>query len=163
MDQEFNKVEPEIDESIEVNTPGACEHIPEIERSICTTKERCRSIIAVSPFDYFPHEYVIYLVYFAITMLNCLPSRSGLFGRNSTRELVFRRPVYYQRHCSIEFGAMVEASEDATVTNTMASRTYPALLKRIITSKVQRLLSLKPIRTYRNQKLSHGRRMLNKH
>jgi hypothetical protein len=52
MDQEFDKVEPEIDESIEVNTTGAREHAPEIERSICTKKERCRSIVAVSPFDY---------------------------------------------------------------------------------------------------------------
>ena len=54
MDQEFDKVEPEIDESIEVNTPGSRDHIPETERSIRTTKERSRSIIAVSPFDYFP-------------------------------------------------------------------------------------------------------------
>jgi hypothetical protein len=56
MDQEFDKVEPEIDESIEVNTPGARDHIPEIERSIRTKKESCRSIIAVSPFDYFSLE-----------------------------------------------------------------------------------------------------------
>ena len=34
MDQEFDKVEPEIDESIEVNTTGAREHAPEIERSL---------------------------------------------------------------------------------------------------------------------------------
>ena len=52
MDQEFDKVEPEIDQSIKVNTTGAREHAPEIERSICTKKERCRSIVAVSPFDY---------------------------------------------------------------------------------------------------------------
>ena len=127
MDQEFDKVEPEIDESIEVNTPGSRDHIPEIERSIRTTKERSRSIIAVSPFDYFPDQYVIHLVYFATTMLNCLPSQSGLYGRYSPRELVFRRSVDYQKHCSIEFGAMVEASEDATITNTMASRTYRGL------------------------------------
>jgi hypothetical protein len=57
-------------------------------------------------------------------MLNCLPSQSGLFGRFSPRELVFRRSADYNKHCSIAFGAMVEASEDATITNTMASRTY---------------------------------------
>jgi len=124
MDQEFDKVEPKIDESIEVNTTGAREHAPEIERSIRVTKERCRSIVAVSPYDYLPNQYVIHLVYFVTTMLNCLPSQSGLFGRYSPRELVFRRSVDYNRHCSIEFGAMVEASEDATITNTMESRTY---------------------------------------
>ena len=124
MDQEFDKVEPEIDESIEVNTTGAREHAPEIERSIRTNKERCRSIVAVSPFEYLHDQYVIHLVYFVTTMLNCLPSQSGLFGRFSPRELVFRRSVDYNKHCSIAFGAMVEASEDATITNTMASRTY---------------------------------------
>ena len=36
MDQEFDKVEPEIDDSIEVNTSGARDHCPEIERSIRT-------------------------------------------------------------------------------------------------------------------------------
>ena len=127
MDQEFDKVEPEIDDSIEVNTSGARDHCPEIERSIRTIKERCRSVIAVSPFDYFPDQYVIHLVYFVTTMLNCLPSQSGLFGRYSPRELVFRRPVDYQKHLRFEFGAMVEASEDPTVTNTMASRTYRGL------------------------------------
>ena len=45
----------------------------------------------------------------------------------------------------------------------LLGRVSLTLLERIITSRVQRLLSLKPIRTYRNQKLSHGRRMLNKH
>jgi hypothetical protein len=30
MDQEFDKVEPKIDKSIEVNTTGAREHAPEI-------------------------------------------------------------------------------------------------------------------------------------
>ena len=78
MDQEFDKVEPKIDESIEVNTTRAREHAPEIERSIHTKKERCRSIVAVSPFDYLPNQYVIHLVYFVTTMLNCLPSQSGL-------------------------------------------------------------------------------------
>jgi len=45
----------------------------------------------------------------------------------------------------------------------LLGRVSLTLLERIITSRVQRLLSLKPIRTYCNQKLSHGRRMLNKH
>ena len=83
MDQEFDKVEPKIDESIKVNTTGAREHAPEIERSIRTTKERCRSIVAVSPYDYLPNQYVIHFVYFVTTMLNCLPSQLGLFGRYS--------------------------------------------------------------------------------
>jgi hypothetical protein len=57
-------------------------------------------------------------------MLNCLPSQSGLFGRFSPQELVFHRLVDYNKLCRIESGAMVEASEDAPITNTMASHTY---------------------------------------
>jgi hypothetical protein len=99
-----------------------------LSAAFCTNKERCRSIVAVSPFEYLPDHYVIHLVYFVTTMLSCLPSQSGLFGRYSPQELVFRRlSVDYNKHCHIEFGAMVEANEDATITNTMASRTYRGL------------------------------------
>ena len=123
-------MEPKIDESIKVNTTQAREHAPEIERSIYTEKERCRSIVAVSPFNYLPNQYVIHLVYFVTTILNCLPSQSGLSGRFFPRELVFCRLVDYNKYWRIEFGAMVEASKDATITNTMASRTYRGIYLR---------------------------------
>ena len=49
MDQEFDKVEPETDEGIEVNITGAWEHIADIKRSICSDKKRCQAIVSVSP------------------------------------------------------------------------------------------------------------------
>lgn len=60
-------------------------------------------------------------------------------------------------------GTIVSMTRTSGTNQALRGRVSLTQRERIITSKVQRLSSLKPIRTYRNQKLSHGRRMLNKH
>ena len=56
MDQEFDKLEGAIENvdgkmgNVEINTTASREHMAEIERSICTDKERVIAISSLLPF-----------------------------------------------------------------------------------------------------------------
>jgi hypothetical protein len=45
MDQELDKVEPEIDDSIEVNTPGTRDHCPEIEPAFAPLRKDAEALL----------------------------------------------------------------------------------------------------------------------
>ena len=60
MDMEFEKVSNELD-LVKVNTTAAREHVAEIERGICTIKERGRCVLSELPFEYFHHWVIVHL------------------------------------------------------------------------------------------------------
>ena len=84
LDQEFDKLEGKLD-LIEINTTTAREHVGEIERSICTIKERVREITTVMPYKVFPKQVVVHLVYYVTTLLNCSISNLGFLKKFSVQ------------------------------------------------------------------------------
>ena len=58
---------------VALNIAAPDEHVPEIERYICTVKERTRSIQNTLPFTRFPHVITICMVNHSVLWLNMIP------------------------------------------------------------------------------------------
>ena len=61
-----------------LDTCGANDHIPDIERFICTVKDRSRSTYRMLPFKYIPRIVLIQLVKNVIFWLNSFPARDDV-------------------------------------------------------------------------------------
>jgi hypothetical protein len=126
MDREF---EPLRDEGPEVtlNTAAADEHVPGIERQMCTMKERARDIRSTLPFKCLPARMIIELVHFSTLWLNAFPPSSGVSDTFSPRTIMTGTSLDYIKHCQVPFGAYVETHEENSPTNTMYKRTRGAI------------------------------------
>eukprot|EP00804_Cyclotella_cryptica_P008907 CCRYP_012017-RA/>CCRYP_012017-RA protein AED:0.23 eAED:0.23 QI:0/0/0/0.75/0.33/0.25/4/0/1155 len=110
---------------VTINTSTTREHVGEIERGIRLLKERARSTIAEFPKDMIlPQKFIIHLMSFVVFWLNATPVTNGISTLLSLREIVTQQKVDFQRHCRVPFGAYIEASKDAMITNTMRPRTH---------------------------------------
>jgi len=126
MDMEFDKVKDKLP-SLIINTTAAREHVAEIERKIRLVKERSRAIITTLPYAALPKLMVIELLHFVVMWLNAFPTNNGLSPTYSPREFILRHKLDARLHCRAPFGAYCEIHDDPEVTNTMASRTQPAI------------------------------------
>ena len=126
MDMEFVKIK-DLCGLVEVNTADAQEHVPELERMICTVKQRLRSVTSNFPFSPIPTMVLIHSVYHVITMINAFPRDQVVTGGFLSRELVTGRTINYLRDCRATVGAYIEASRDAMVTNGQDNRTHPCI------------------------------------
>ncbi len=112
----------------ELNICGKDEHVPDIERAICTTKERTRCTYNTTPIDHYPPLMVIQMVFLSVFWLNAFPHRLGISQTLSPRTIVTGLHIDYNTHCRIEFGQYVQTHEKHD--NSMASRTVGALALR---------------------------------
>ena len=124
MDQEFDKIVDEVSK-LEINTAAARENVGEIERAICTMKERSRAVVSYQPYAVLPKPIVIHLVYFSVLWLNNKPNKLGISQVHSPREIITRRKLDWEKHCQAGFGDFVQASYDRDVKNGVSDmRTY---------------------------------------
>ena len=129
MDMEFEKIKDEFDHVV-VNTTAAREHVSEAEKAIQDVKVRARCVISdlrVAGFMYLHKMIVVHCVYFVVMMINAVPANLGISENFSPREIVTGRKIDMKKDCRALFGAYVEASRDADVTNTMAERTHSCI------------------------------------
>ena len=73
MDQEFDKVESEV-ELVQINTTAE----REIKRGIRIIKERARGFISTCKFTVLPCQFVIHMIYFCVMWLNAIPKANGI-------------------------------------------------------------------------------------
>jgi hypothetical protein len=109
----------------QLNICGKDEHIPDIERCICTTKERTRCAYNLTPFDHYPPRMIIEMVFLSIFWINAFPHRLGVSQTLSPRTLVTGQAIDYTKHCRVESGQYVQTHEKHD--NTRAPRTVGAL------------------------------------
>ena len=83
MDQEFDKVEDEIE--VEINTTATREHVGKIEQIIRSIKERACATVSDIPYKTLPNQVVIQMVYFCVMWMNIAPKNLA-FHRHFTRE-----------------------------------------------------------------------------
>ena len=126
MDGEFSKLESSFD-LVEINTTAAREHVGEIKRSVHTIKERVRSISTVLPYTTLPKQLIMHLIYYVVMFLNAMPAKTGISDTISPREIVMRRRLDWNKHCTGEFGEYVEAHSDPDITNTNKTRTFTGI------------------------------------
>jgi hypothetical protein len=108
-----------------VNPAGAGSHVPTVERKIGVVKGRVRGHINTLPFSICV-TLLIWLVYFCVSRINLVPT-STMSEVIAPREAFNGTRISYKRDLGLKFGQYVEVHEQHQVTNTMASRTRPAI------------------------------------
>ena len=108
----------------QLNTCGADEHVPEIERFIRTVKDRVRSVYHSLPYKYVPRLLLVHLVKAAVFWLNAFPHRDGISDQ-SPRYIMTGQTLNFQRHARLELGAYVQTHEEHD--NLMGPRTSGAI------------------------------------
>ena len=129
MDMEFEKIRDNFDK-VEVNPTAAREHVAEIERGIRHVKERGQCVISdlrAAGFQFLHRMIIVHCIYFVIMMVNAVPAENGISEKFSPREIVTGCKIAMKKDRKAVFGAYVEASTDADITNTMADRTHSFL------------------------------------
>ena len=108
----------------QLNTCGADEHVPEIERFIRTVKDCVRSVYHSLPYKYVPRLLLVHLVKAAVFWLNAFPHRDGISDQ-SPRYIMTGQTLNFQRHARLELGAYVQTHEEHD--NSMGPRTLGAI------------------------------------
>eukprot|EP01040_Poterioochromonas_malhamensis_P013796 gene13796-15214_t len=85
-----------------LNLSPSSQHVPSVERSIRTIKERMRCILASLPFRV-PKSFMKHLVNYVINKINSLP-KSTVVSNISPREIFTGRKINYKRDLRFGFG-----------------------------------------------------------
>jgi len=108
-----------------INTCGADEHVPDVERMIRTIKDRARSAHSLLPFRSLPRLIVVRLIGNAVLWLNAFPNANGVSTVHSPRFILTGRDLTYDKHVRLPFGAYVQTHEEHT--NDLRHRTLGAI------------------------------------
>jgi hypothetical protein len=111
-----------------INTMAAREHVPEVERKIRLIKERGRGILNTLPFKNMPRLMLIELIYHVVLWLSTFLAKSGVSETLSPRKIVYRHKLDFAKQCKSPFGTYCKIHDDPTCTNTMATRSTPAIV-----------------------------------
>jgi len=127
MDNEFEKL-PNLVPILAINTTVAKEHVPEVKRKIRLIKERGRGILNTLPFKKMPQLMLIELIYHVVLWLNAFPANSGVSETLSPRKIFYRHKLDFAKHCKSPFGSYCEVHDDPVPTNSMMTRSTPAIV-----------------------------------
>jgi len=127
MDREFEAVRTTCP-TLPINTTAANKHVPEIERTVRTVKDRTRGVYNTLPFtEGIPKLMTIELIHFTVLWLNAFPVQSGISTKFSPRELVQRHKLSAKTHCKTPFGTYCEVHDEPDPSNTMQGRTHATI------------------------------------
>ena len=122
LDPEFKSLEEKVVITT-LNTTGACDHIPEVERYIQVIKERMRAHHTKLPFPIFTRHIAIDLAKHVVMFLNAFPPKSGLSKTYSPRKIMTGKSLDWKKSCKLHFRAYTQVHDDINVTNTLEERT----------------------------------------
>ena len=125
MDGEFESIRGELSAlGITLNTVSRDEHVSDAERRIRTLKERCRCMCNTLPFNKFPHQMIVQMLYSSNFWLNVFPPEDGVSDMNP-RELITGMEINFDKHCQLEYGTYAQVHDEHD--NSMTPRTTGAL------------------------------------
>ena len=126
-DGEFNYLWGKITDKLkaDLNVASPDEKVPEIQRCICTIKERTRSIYQSVPFVWMPPILIMEMVFLSVFWLNALPNFNGISNTISPQKLLTGQSIYFNLHCWLEFGQYIQTHEEHN--NSMETRTIGAI------------------------------------
>ena len=110
-DNEFECIKNEFN-GVSVNVCGENEHVPEVERSIRTMKERVRCSTHALPYRYYPKQLIQGLVQNACIWLNAFPNKNGVSKDLSPRAIVTGRETDFKIDCRVEIGSYCQVTEN---------------------------------------------------
>lgn len=110
---------------IRLNVVSRDEHVPEVERHICTLKERCRATYNSLPFTMIHSHMLIEMTYTINFWIHAVTVDDGVSAHIIPRELITGLKINAKKHCMLPFGSYVQLHEEHD--NTMAPRTVVAI------------------------------------
>jgi hypothetical protein len=129
MEGQFKTLHGDLDDlQLTLNTVSNDEHVPEVERHICTVKERTRYVYNTLPFKHLPFQLTIEMVHYSMFWLNSFPANDGISDTLSPRVIIVGSRVDYAKHCQLEFGSDIQTHEEHD--NSMATHTKGAIALR---------------------------------
>ena len=130
-DPEFTYLEEDMkDNDIIMEFAAAQAHVPDIEQTIRTLKERFRCQYNRIPYRRIPKLMVDILAQECARWLNMFPPNGGASTYYSPLAIISGRIIDYKKHCGIVFGSYVEAGDENDPTNTIKSRTIGCIYLR---------------------------------
>ena len=110
-----------------LNCTAVGEHVPEAERAIRIIKERARCIVSSWVYKNAPITFKTSLIKFVVFWLNSIPHNDSIIPNICSKAIVVGTYPDYNKHCKLAFGSYTHVHNTRTITNTMASRTSPAI------------------------------------
>jgi Reverse transcriptase (RNA-dependent DNA polymerase) len=131
-DNEFQPLMEELTDvyDVMVNYANPQEHVPEAERNNRAIKERFRSTFHRLPYKAIPKVMVKVLTMESAKKMNFFPPQGGISPYYSPRAILHQRTLDYNKHCSIPFGAYVQAHDEPNIKNTQQPRTIDCVYLR---------------------------------
>jgi len=124
----MEKVKDEL--NIHMNYANAQDHVPEAERNNRTIKERIRAAYHRLPYKAIPKIMIRYLAYECTRKLNLFPVKGGVSSYFSPRTILHHQVLDFGKHCTVPFGAYVQANNEPDPLNTNEPRTVDAIYLR---------------------------------
>ena len=115
---------------VEMNFTNAQDHVPEAERNNRTLKERIRAAFHRLPYKAIPKIMLRYLAMEQANKLNLFPVKGGISQYYSPRMIMNQTSLDYEKHCTVPFGAYVQANHETNTTNSQIQRTLDAIYLR---------------------------------
>ena len=131
-DQEFRTLMDQVSDGMNVrmNYTSTSEHVPQAERNNRTIGERIRAGYHNLPYKAIPKLMLERLAMISTAQLNWFPAKGGISKYLSPHTLVTRRPLDYDKHLQVPFGAYVQANNEPNPTNTNAPHMIDAIYLR---------------------------------
>jgi hypothetical protein len=131
-DGEFCSMMERVNDNLDVNMnfTNAQDHVPEAERNK-TIKERIQAAYHRLPYKALPRIMIRYLAMYQVNQLNLFPVKGGVPAYYSPRMILNQENLDYAKHCSVPFGAYVQANHHETNrTNSNTTRALDAIYLR---------------------------------
>ena len=125
-DQQFKCLEEKF-RNIQFKIASVGEHVPEVERSIQTVKGGIRAVYHSMPYQILPPIMIKEMVESQVSLRNKFPSPNGIHEYMSPLTIMTGVPNPSYLSFKIEFGQYVQAHDHPNVTNSMKTRTTPAI------------------------------------
>ena len=104
--------------SLILNLASANKHKPYIERRIWVVKEQVRCVQHSLPFQSIPRVMTIYMVFYAVKLLNYFPAKGGVSDYYSPKAILADETVQYKYYC-MPFGSHCQVHEENAPRNSM--------------------------------------------
>jgi len=125
-DNEFACIRDDIG-SIHLDIAAPNTHVPEIERSNRTIKERARTLVHGLPYKRLTILFVQHLMMHVVHYLNIFPWKYGLSTELSQETIMTGSPAHDYNKLKIEFGSYVQVFDAPSPSNTPRSSTHGAI------------------------------------
>jgi len=122
-DNEFACIRDDIS-PIHLDIAAPNTHVPEIERSNRTIKERARTLIHGLPYKRLPTLFVQHLMMHVVHQLNIFPWKYGLSHELSPETIMIGSAAPDYNKLKIEFGSYAQVFDAPNPSNTPRSRTH---------------------------------------